>query len=250
MGGRYRDLAGNAIRLRTTSKDPAGTRPMTMTHPSISRRQFWIRAGATAAALLGARLEAQKRPLNPIALAPSHRHPETTASVRVREVTRIRLLQFTDIHFFHNRDRHGSGPDERTVADMRRMIDLYEPDLVAVTGDTWHDNPEGRGHEFLDYSLRQFEGLGVPWLFTWGNHDLLDDYVAAHDALTTARQSLYRGGPGGGNYTVDLVDGEGRRAWELICLNTMNIGMDEPPATRAMAARKCVKAPNLSSPTP
>jgi 3',5'-cyclic AMP phosphodiesterase CpdA len=173
-------------------------------------------------------LWAQKRPLVPVALTPSHRFPETSSSVRIRQSDRIKLLQFTDIHFFNGRDRHGIGPDERTVADMKRMIDHYEPDVVAVTGDTWHDNPNGRGAAFLEYSIRQLEGLGVPWLFTWGNHDLLDDYVAGHDALRTARNSLYRGGPAGGNYTVNLVDGEGRRVWELICLNTTNIGIQRP----------------------
>jgi hypothetical protein len=108
---------------------------------------------------------------------------------------------------------------------MKRMIDRFEPDLVMVTGDTWHDNPDGRGAGFMEYGLRQLEGLGVPWLFTWGNHDLLDDYVAGHDALRTAQRSLYRGGPQGGNYTVDLVDAHGRPVWELLCLNTTNVGI-------------------------
>jgi hypothetical protein len=200
-----------------------------MMHPPISRRRFWLRTGAGAAALLvGAPVWAQKRPLNPVALAPSNRYPENTASVRVKQADRIKLLQFTDIHFFAGRDRHGTGPDDRSVADMNRMIDRFEPDLVAVTGDTWHDNPDGRGAEFLEYSVRQLEGLGVPWLFTWGNHDLLDDYVAGHNALRTARHSLYRGGPQGGNYTVDLCDSQGQPVWELICLNTTNIGIQRP----------------------
>jgi 3',5'-cyclic AMP phosphodiesterase CpdA len=195
----------------------------------FSRRQFLLRASLGAASCLSASsLCAQKRPLNPVALATSNRYPETTASVRVQRADRIRLLQFTDIHFFNGRERHGPGPDEQSVADMKRMIDLYEPDLVAVTGDTWHDNPGGRGAGFMEYSIRQLEGLGVPWLFTWGNHDLLDDYPTAHDALRTARNSLYRGGPTGGNFTVDLVDAEGRRVWELICLNTTNIGIQRP----------------------
>jgi 3',5'-cyclic AMP phosphodiesterase CpdA len=200
-----------------------------MLNSRISRRRFWLHTGAgAAAAMFTAPLWAQKRPLNPVALATSDRHPETQATVRVRDAAAIRVLQFTDIHFFCGRDDHGAGPDEQSVADMKRMVDRYEPDLVAVTGDTWHDNPGGRSAMFLEYSVRQLEGLGVPWLFTWGNHDLLDDYPAGHDALRVARHSLYRGGPQGGNYTVDLLDTEGRCVWELICLNTTNIGIQRP----------------------
>ncbi len=211
--------------MSKSGKTPASARPGRF----LSRREFCRRAGLGAAALLtGGSLLAQKRALNPIALTPSNRYPETSSAVRVRDATQIRLLQFTDIHFFCGRDRHGSGPDERSVADLRRMVERFEPDLVAVTGDTWHDNPDGRGAEFLAYSIRQLESLGVPWLFTWGNHDQLTDYVAGHDALRTARHSLYRGGPEGGNYTVDLLDGDGRRVWELLCLNTTNLGLQTP----------------------
>jgi 3',5'-cyclic AMP phosphodiesterase CpdA len=202
---------------------------MSESNAPISRREFLFRGTVGSAAVLaGAPLWAQKRPLNPVALVPSTQSPETSTAVRVRQTERIRLLQFTDIHCFAGRARHGTGPDERSVVDMKRMIELYEPDVVAVTGDTWHDNPDGRGAEFLQYSVRQLEGLGVPWLFTWGNHDLLNDYVAGHNALRNARNSLYRGGPGSGNYTVDLVDGKGRRVWELICLNTTNLGIQRP----------------------
>lgn len=210
------------IPARNPDSAPAGGWP-------LSRRAFCQRVSLGAAALLaGGKLLAQKRTLNPIALTPSTRHPETSAALTVKDPSRIRLLQVTDLHFFCGRDQHGRGPDERSVSDLHRMIERFEPDLVAVTGDTWHDNPDGRGAEFLAYSLRHLEALGTPWLFTWGNHDQLNDYVAAHDALRTARQSLYRGGPQGGNYTVELQDREGRRVWELICLNTTNLGLQRP----------------------
>jgi 3',5'-cyclic AMP phosphodiesterase CpdA len=195
----------------------------------MSRRGFCRRTGAAAAAwLLAGPAQAQKRALDPVGMAPSTRYPDTSAVVRVSQPDRIRLLQFTDLHFFCGRDQHGVGRDERTVTDLKRLIERFEPAALLITGDLWHDNPEGRGAAYFEYSLRQLEGLGVPWLFTWGNHDLLDDYRAAHDALRTARHSLYRGGPHGGNYTVDLVDGAERRLWELICLNTTNIGVQRP----------------------
>lgn len=196
----------------------------------LSRRRFLARggAGAVATLLANSRLAAQKRALNPIALETSNRYAETSVSVQVRRPERIRILQFTDLHFFNERNRYGSGPDERTVLDTNRMVEVYEPDLVAVTGDLWHDNPGGRGEEFLAYGVAHLERLGVPWLFTWGNHDQLDDYVAGHDALAGARHSLYRGGASGGNYTVELLDGSGRPLWELFCLNTTNLGLQRP----------------------
>jgi 3',5'-cyclic AMP phosphodiesterase CpdA len=200
-----------------------------MTQTRLSRRRFLAVTGAaTALGLTHGRARAQKRTLNPIALEPSHRHPETVATLRVRRPDQIRLLQVTDLHFHNGRDRLGPGPDQRTTDDLKRTVDVWEPDLIAVTGDLWHDNPAGQGERFMAYSIAQLEPLGVPWLFTWGNHDQLTDYVAGHDAFRMARNCVYRGGPQGGNYKVNLVDTGGRGLWELLCLNTTNLGLQLP----------------------
>ncbi len=147
--------------------------------------------------------------------------------LQVGDPSKIKILQLTDIHFFCGRDKFGEVMDKLTIENLPKLIDLTQPDLLAVSGDLWHDNPGGRGKEFMEYSVEKIEALGLPWLFTWGNHDMLDDYELGHDHLTEAKNSLYRGGPGSGNYSVMLEDKEGNPLWELLCLNTTNIGIQK-----------------------
>ena len=108
---------------------------------------------------------------------------------------------------------------------MRRLVDHAKPDLVVVTGDLWHENPEGRGAEFMEYALNQIGLLGVPWAFTWGNHDSLDSYEAGHRALAGAPGSLYGGGEIGGNYVLVLEDASGTPLAELFCLDSGKEGL-------------------------
>lgn len=137
----------------------------------------------------------------------------------------VRILQFTDIHFFCNRKEFGEKADLKSVEDMKRMIEGTDPHLLAITGDLWSDNPGGQGQEFFEYSLEKIESLGIPWLFNWGNHDQLDDYASAQTTLTEAKNSLYRGGQDGGNYRLSITDAEDRERWELLCLNTTTQGV-------------------------
>lgn len=201
----------------------------------IQRRRFL--ASSTAAVAGGVMLAPSRssglgplelRPSSPIGLAaPSQQLPHR-AALRPARPEGVRILQLTDIHFFCDRDTLGAHADERTVDDFRKLIDLHAPDLLAITGDLWQDNPDHRGAEFFAWSLERISGLGIPWLFTWGNHDELDDYAAAQVALTEAKGSLYRGGHSGGNYEIALTDGDGESArvlWRLVCLNTTNQGV-------------------------
>ncbi len=195
---------------------------------NINRRTFLtggaLAAAGTVAGGLGLRAWA-KTPINN-GLDVWNEEPETQATLAVDDVSRIRLLQFTDVHFFCQWFRPKK--DQQTVDELRRYVDRYEPHVVMATGDLWHDNPLGRGEEFMTYAIEQLEGLGVPWLFTWGNHDQLNDYTVGHAAMTRAKNSLYRGGPGGGCYTVSLTDREGAARWDLVCLNSMDDGLMEP----------------------
>ena len=145
------------------------------------------------------------------------------ASLLVRDPSQLRMLQFTDLHFFQRPWRKDL--DRRTLDDMRRMVDLHHPDLLLITGDLWNNNPLHLGPQYLDQSLAWLAGLGVPWLFTWGNHDRLDNYVEGHRALATAQNSLYRGGRHGGCYRVHLQDRSGKVLWDLLCLNSSGAGL-------------------------
>ncbi|HEX73472.1 MAG TPA: twin-arginine translocation signal domain-containing protein [Candidatus Hydrogenedentes bacterium] len=147
------------------------------------------------------------------------------AVLQVKDPTRIKLLQFTDMHFFNfarGRDRN-----EDTASALLRLVEINAPDMIAVTGDLWHDNPKGRGEEYMRYAIDKLEALGMPWFFTWGNHDLLDDYDKGHEAFTHAKHSLYRGAAGNGNYLVRCVNSAGAPVWDFICLNTTRLGVHE-----------------------
>ncbi len=155
--------------------------------------------------------------------------PSWESRITLSNPAEIRLLQFTDVHFFNG---FGKLPkrEERfrmqTLDDVRRLIDKARPDALIVTGDLWHDNPDGKGAEFMAYALEQCASWGVPWAFTWGNHDQLNDYDAGHAALTAAKGSLYAGADSKGNYVLGFDDGDGRRLAELFCLNSRNTGLD------------------------
>lgn len=184
----------------------------------ISRRAFvqMSMAGCLAAATAGASPEAETAQAARKRLAVSN-----SASVR--------LLQFTDVHFFNGVTKKPEEEKEqrsKTQEDMRRLVDFGKPDMVIVTGDLWHENPDGRGLEFMGYAIDQLGALGVPWAFTWGNHDALDSYDAGHKALSGAKGGLYAGDGRAGNYVVTLEDAAGAPLLDLFCLNSGKEGLD------------------------
>jgi 3',5'-cyclic AMP phosphodiesterase CpdA len=190
----------------------------------LSRRQFI--AGSAAAATACASMSgsgAEGEGETTVGLIPSSTYPEQHAALSVSDPSRIRLLQLTDIHFFCKRE--DPARDKQTLEDIPRLIERSHPDLLLISGDLWHDNPQGQGQAFMEFALEQVGSWGVPWLFTWGNHDQLDNYAGGHDALHEARHSLYRGGASGGNYVVALHDKTGAPLWDLVCLNSTELGV-------------------------
>ncbi len=136
-----------------------------------------------------------------------------------------KILQFTDLHFLYKTEAE----DQRTVEDFRKHVDLQQPDLVVVSGDLWHDNPDGRGQRGLEQVVSAVSALGVPWTMVWGNHDLLDDYQRGHDALEQAVHSLYRGGGSHGDYRIEVraagSDPGVAPALDLFFLNSSDEGL-------------------------
>jgi hypothetical protein len=189
----------------------------------LTRRNFLAlaAAGAAAAAVRSARAEAA---LNVVGRTPAPQAGEPVSRLKIADPARIKALQFTDVHFFAAPEVPSS--DKRTQEELPRLIEHAQPDLLMISGDLWHDNPEGRGREYMEFAIGQIESLGVPWLFTWGNHDQLDDYAAGHAYIAAAKGSLYAGGATGGHYRVELTDASGEVRWELPCLNSSDRGAD------------------------
>ena len=100
----------------------------------------------------------------------------------------VRILQLTDIHYFHskceifetkgrkidvNRERYSN---ETTPKFVRDMIQRSEPDLVVLTGDVidgrvFKDMPRDSWRDAFMDIVRPINELNVPWTFTPGNHD-------------------------------------------------------------------------------
>lgn len=152
------------------------------------------------------------------------------ATLKLGNRSSLRLLQFTDNHFF-GRVKEGltrTEADQATERDWREFVRIFRPDAVITTGDLWHDNPGGRGAATQAHALQQLEQLEVPWAFCWGNHDQLDDYAAGHAALESARGSLYRGGGSHGDYRIDVHRGsEAAVAARLWLLNSNRFGLTD-----------------------
>lgn len=183
----------------------------------VTRREFLIAGGALLAAGCTGKSET---PLDASTTA------ESAAQLHIKDAAAFKILQFTDLHFFSPRERRVEAGQIPTLKIMDTLIEQTGPDLVMITGDVW---PGNRGGDFASFmmrrAVRRLGHIGMPWAFTWGNHDMLADMNAGHKTLTGAPDSLYRGAATGGNYTIGVIDGAGERAAELLCLNTTDIGM-------------------------
>lgn len=187
------------------------------------RREFIKTVGAAALSFSAMSAVAKEEAPLP-GTANSNRYPESSSSLKIADPSRIAILQLTDAHFFQKRPEIPHA-NERTVGDWKKMVDRYKPDVVCMTGDLWHENHEHRGEEYQRQAIAWLGELGVPWTFSWGNHDQLDDQAKGHDALHEGKNSLYRGGAQAGNYTVQIQDRSGKPVWELLCLNTHRLGL-------------------------
>ena len=169
------------------------------------------------------------RPAKPIGQAVPSRPvtKDNVAHCRVANPQAVKILQCTDLHLHCNRPRFGVKADQRTREDIKRLVDQHQPDLIAFTGDVWHDPTAGKDEDIFVDALSLMTEMDTPWLFNWGNHDLLANYGPAQVALTEAPKSLYRGGYEGGNYRTLLQDTTGKDLHELICLNTTTQGIQE-----------------------
>ena len=147
------------------------------------------------------------------------------ARLKIPHPSRFHILQLTDLHFFSREKDTWDTFNKRTVDNMRKLVRLAKPDLVIVTGDVWSEDQGGLGETHMRYAVEQFEALGVPWAFTWGNHDQLPNYAIGHEAFAKAKNSLYRGGDSDGNYVIDVVDAHDRRVWQIVCLNSHQDGI-------------------------
>lgn len=193
-----------------------------MKRTAMGRREFLGATVAAGAFGLGARASAEPEEPQP-GLAIWQGDGSTKSSVKVAAADRVKILQVTDLHF--HAEWLFALKDKRTLEDIKRIAGETQPDLLVVSGDLWHDNPDGTGEEMMQRSVAKMASIGLPWLYVSGNHDQMDDWTKGHAHITQAKNALYRGGPGGGNYSVDLTDATGKPLWQFVCLNSNRQGL-------------------------
>lgn len=191
-----------------------------MTFESIPRRDF-LRIAAPAS-FTPAILFPFSACHSPMKSAHSDRTASTPPIITALSHQPFRILQVTDIHFFGDTPEQ----DQRTIGDLHALIRHWQPDLIMMTGDLWHDNPDGRGREFCEWSAARMAELNVPWAFAWGNHDLMDDFSHGHTIFENAPHCHYSRGDGYGNYRIEIQDRDsGKPIWQLYVMNSYAGGL-------------------------
>jgi 3',5'-cyclic AMP phosphodiesterase CpdA len=137
-----------------------------------------------------------------------------TPRFRVRADGCFHILQLTDFHSDVSEELTA-----RTWRDVRAMAGRYAPDLLAVTGDLWcGDEMPDVAPELMRQDLARLGALGVPWAFTWGNHDYVGDFEADLERIGATPNAVIGNADGRGNYRIELWD-QGPR-WDLFFLNS------------------------------
>lgn len=108
------------------------------------------------------------------------------------EDTQLSVLQLTDIHI--------SGIEENYSKDLKAINAVYDlvertrPDFIVITGDAIFGMPyssEQDDHTALTYFLKLMDTIGIPWTWTFGNHDhsFFDRYSSDEIADMLAQSS-------------------------------------------------------------
>jgi len=138
--------------------------------------------------------------------------------LQFREDGGFRILQFTDIHYTDDNEA-----DHRTVALMRDLLRREHPDFIVVTGDTVYGE---KNIEYLPLALAPVIETGLPWTFTFGNHDV--EFAGNHQQLFDAVRKLPNcmsyhdeaSVDGMGNHTICLENQAGQLRWLLFGIDS------------------------------
>jgi 3',5'-cyclic AMP phosphodiesterase CpdA len=87
----------------------------------------------------------------------------------------LRIGLVTDIHHGPDVDvRIGQAAPELLAKFTRRMREDFHPDLIVDMGDRINDTDAASDKRRLGEVRRMLETVGVPVVYAWGNHDLIN----------------------------------------------------------------------------
>ena len=133
-----------------------------------------------------------------------------TPELRFREDGTFRILQINDFQDNQN-------TNAKSAAFLNAVLDRYQPDLVVLAGDQlMHGNnmTEAQIAAALKAELQPMEDRGIPFLFTYGNHDHDHDatldragQAAVYDSYSMCYAS--HNGPDPGTYNNVIYGSDG-----------------------------------------
>lgn len=130
----------------------------------------------------------------------------------------FKILQFTDIHYTDDNET-----DHGTWKLMKKLIQQEKPDFIIATGDTVY-GPDNVKH--IEKALAPITEAGVPWSFTFGNHDTEEG--KGKDILFPIISKLpncvaYNSDDsisGMGNHYLEVKNNQGETKWVLFGIDT------------------------------
>ena len=124
---------------------------------------------------------------------------------------KFRIMQIND---FQDRDNTNS----MSLDFLEAALDIYKPDLVVLVGDQLHNSFPGITEEKIKTTIRNqlmpIEERGIPFLFTFGNHDRdhqhvmsMEDQAAFYRSFSSCYANTY--GADGGTYNTVIYGKDG-----------------------------------------
>ncbi len=143
---------------------------------------------------------------------------DSVARYFTREQGKLKLLAVTDLHFFDSKTPEDN--NQKSVAELKALVEKFKPELMLLNGDTWFEDLGGKSFQHCQWATEQIGGLGIPWIFNFGNHDATQDFNKVYETLTNAPNSLFRGSANYGDYRVEICNPGGLNPfWNLIIVN-------------------------------
>lgn len=159
-----------------------------------------------------------------------------TKPLRFKANGTFTIAQFTDIHW-----KDGGEKDLLSKQVMEQVLQAEQPDLVVFTGDIIYTGHVSPGEAVctdpagaLLEAVAPVDSLGIPWAYTFGNHDsepgspatreqLLEAVLGCRHTVTLPPEAAGSGpGLGPGNYRLDVLGSAGETAAALFLLDTGN----------------------------
>ncbi len=149
------------------------------------------------------------------------------------------IVQITDVHW-----RDGGPKDQRSASLIREMLGIEQPDMVALTGDTFNGQDSTNAANAYRQVMAPFDEAGIPWAAVFGNHDDEGDLTRAEllDVLQESPNCLTEAGPHGiggvGNFVVPIWNSEGRAQDTLLYFLDSGGYAPDPPGGYAWITKE------------